>query len=96
MKLDENKNINSAKPYFDPKSCIDAIVAYMTKPNFVNSDFIFQVTNTKSRLEFFHIDEKKLYLSQPLIGFNQNKVISSLSINPKSVEFGVLNLTFRA
>jgi hypothetical protein len=88
---ESNSNNPPSTPFFDQKRCQDAVIQYMTKPAFINSDFTSQVTDTDSRLEVFQVNENKLYFSHPASGFSQDKIFSALTNNPSKVELGTLN-----
>lgn len=65
----------------------DAILSYLSQPNFSNPDFMEQVTGTKAELQVYDCTEEMLYLSIPTEYYSED-TIQKLSKNPKKVEFG--------
>lgn len=65
----------------------DAVLAYLTQPDFASSDFCGQVTGTKAEFELYNIDEGMLYFTVPPKQFS-DRTLESLTLDTKEVEFG--------
>lgn len=67
----------------------NAIVSYMSQPEYTNSDFTQQVTGTTAELEIYDMDENMLYFSAVKTDFDKIVTLGKLTENPEKVEFGM-------
>jgi hypothetical protein len=68
-----------------------SILGHAVDPEFVNPNFINQITGTAVKLELYNKDEEMLYFSIATDKFDKTTTLSKLTKNPQDVEFATLS-----
>jgi hypothetical protein len=65
----------------------NTILSYLSQPEFSNSDFMKQITETEAELEILDFRDGTIYISIPENNYSEN-VLKKLTSNSNTVEFG--------
>jgi hypothetical protein len=66
----------------------NAVISYMSQPDFTNPGFTQQATGTNAELQVYDMDENMLYFSAVKNDFDKIEVLGKLTEVPEKVEFG--------
>jgi hypothetical protein len=66
----------------------NAVISYMSQPDFTNPGFTQQATGTNAELQIYDMDENMLYFSAVKNDFDKIEVLGKLTEVPEKVEFG--------
>ncbi len=82
-----SKNRPESAPEVRHSRLNNTAISYLSQPRFTNSDFLEQITGTKSELQMYNLSEDLLYFSLPA-EHSLEEALKRLSFKPKRAEFG--------